>query len=149
MDHRVEGSERERIEAAGGDVRCKDVWRVIVGHRGVATSRSFGDLSFKHGSRLPRGEALVLCTPSVACRALRQEHVSAVVASDGLWDVLGDARVAAVVRESLTAAGAGGSSGWSSERAHGCARALVDAALAAEAQDNVSVTVMGFQWAAP
>mmetsp|Transcript_49576 Transcript_49576/g.131056 ORF Transcript_49576/g.131056 Transcript_49576/m.131056 type:complete len:122 (+) Transcript_49576:397-762(+) len=115
-----------------------------MGREAIMVSRSFGDLQFKHGDKLPKGEALLLCTPSVSVRALRPEHLCAVVASDGFWDVISDDRAAGLVLEGFRESS--GPPAWTEERARQCARALVEEALRAKTKDNVSVAVLGFRW---
>eukprot|EP00747_Dinoflagellata_sp_TGD_P045998 gnl/TRDRNA2_/TRDRNA2_144178_c0_seq1.p1 gnl/TRDRNA2_/TRDRNA2_144178_c0~~gnl/TRDRNA2_/TRDRNA2_144178_c0_seq1.p1 ORF type:complete len:310 (+),score=53.94 gnl/TRDRNA2_/TRDRNA2_144178_c0_seq1:70-930(+) len=151
VDHKIDGAEKARIEAAGGKcMNVKGCWRVVIGHLGLAVSRSFGDLKFKHGQKLPRGEALILCTPHVAVRALNPRDECVIIASDGLWDVVDDEHAAKVVRETLRGMGAMGEElayvPWTIDRANKCAKALVDAAVALRTTDNISVMVLGLRW---
>jgi len=134
VDHKVE-SERERVIAAGGDLRFQGVWRVVIDHMAICVSRSFG-------ASLPRGEALILCTPHVTVRPLRPEHTCVVLASDGLWDVVTDEQVGQIVCDALTR---GRHARWTIESAKTCARALVEHAIAAQTRDNVAVSVVGFE----
>jgi len=149
FDHKVEGTERTRIEAAGGKIIFKGVTRVCIKHVGVSVSRSFGDLQFKHGNSLPKGEALLLCTPHVLEQTLRPDNLFAIVATDGLWDVVSADRAAKVVSEIMNAGRsdiASVGSGWTHEKACACAQALVDEAMRSKTEDNIAVYVVGFEW---
>ena len=141
IDHRPRRpSERRRVEAAGGRVAPKRLpsgravgeprlWLADLPSPGLLLSRSLGDLA----------AASVGCTsdPEVTHAALRPRRDRyLVLASDGVWDVLGNGRVCELV------AGAG------SPRA-GC-RAVLDAALGEWEErmsaDNVTVVVVEFDW---
>merc|ERR1712232_605980 len=127
-------------------------WRVCVGQAGVAVTRSFGDLRFKHGEDLPRGEALLLCTPAVKLRTLQRGDGCIVIASDGLWDALSDTAAAGIVRTVVSEQRKAALPNlevpfWTAASVGACATALVNAALSGPAPDNVAVVVIGLTWA--
>lgn len=61
----------------------------------AAACRSFGDLPFK----TPR--LLVEASPEVSAQQLTPDHSFAVLASDGLWDVMSDVDAVDVVQRAL------------------------------------------------
>jgi serine/threonine protein phosphatase PrpC len=141
IDHRPRRmSERERVEAAGGRVAPKRLpsgravgeprlWLADLPSPGLLLSRSLGDLM----------AASVGCTsdPEVTyCRLRPGVDRYMVLASDGVWDVLGNAQVCELV------AGAGDP--------HSACRRVLDAALGEWEErmsaDNVTVVVVEFDW---
>lgn len=89
-DHRADAEEEmERIERAGGSV--------VEGRVGnLQPSRSFGDIDVKEIV----GEGVVIPTPEVS-RISMQPGGFMVIATDGLWDYVGDSGVIALAKESL------------------------------------------------
>ena len=86
--------EEARIKAAGGHIFSlptfmgTEIWRVA-GALGLATSRSFGDAPDKE---------LIISTPDIVSTEL-QPGDTIVLACDGIWDVLSNERVAAIVTD--------------------------------------------------
>jgi protein phosphatase 1L len=108
--------ERSRIEALGGRVVHHDIPRV----QGVlAMSRALGDRSLK---------PFVTAEPRIVEGLLGSENDFAVVACDGVWDVLTPGKVMNIVRD----AGA----------AQRAAERVVVEALASGSTDNVTVVVL-------
>lgn len=132
-DHKpTDPAERHRIYSLGGSVSQgrNDVPRVEP--IGLATSRSLGDLDSRHridGETLPPGTYLVSPIPeiSVVPRTRITDTAIAVLACDGLWDVMSNSQACRVVSEVGV------------ERA---ARALVSKAYTDGSTDNVSVMVV-------
>jgi serine/threonine protein phosphatase PrpC len=117
-DHRLDvPEERARVLRMGARLEPPYVVR---GDRGLMMTRSFGDRWFR-----PVG---VIAEPEVGRHALGADDVALVAATDGVWDVLGIADAAGVVRRAATAQAA--------------ADALIGAALAADAHDNVTAVVV-------
>jgi serine/threonine protein phosphatase PrpC len=117
-DHRIDvAEERARVLRMGAGL---DPPYVVRGGRGLMMTRSFGDSWFR-----PVG---VIAEPEVGRHALGVDGVALVAATDGVWDVLDLEDAARVVRHAPTAQAA--------------ANALIDAALAADAHDNVTAVVV-------
>jgi serine/threonine protein phosphatase PrpC len=117
-DHRIDADdERARVLRMGADL---DPPYVVRGSRGLMMTRSLGDRWFR-----PVG---VIAEPEVTRHARGAGDVALVIATDGMWDVLSAERAAAVVRRAATAQAA--------------ADALIRAALAANASDNVTTVVV-------
>lgn len=116
-DHRPGlDEERERIEALGGTVISYAVPRV----QGIlAVSRALGDASLK---------PYVTSEPRTVTGLLGRENDFAIVACDGVWDVLSPAEAIRITREN---AGNGRPSD-----------ALVKRALASGSTDNITVIVL-------
>lgn len=90
-DHRPSRpDEAARIEASGGLVLTSSGTARVNGI--LAVSRSLGDRDLK---------AFVIADPEVATRPLTPADEFAVVASDGVWDVLSDDAAVAAVRGAL------------------------------------------------
>jgi len=119
-DHKPNSdSERERIEAAGGKVIFFGVWRV----NGVlATSRGFGDQSLK---------PVVTAVPEVTQKAIADDDVGLILASDGIWDVMSNEEAAQIVRAHSDPAAA--------------AAKLTDEAINKGSFDNVGAVVVFFK----
>ena len=77
VDHKPNSDEeRKRIENLGGVIVWAGTWRV----GGVlAVSRAFGDRLLKK---------YVVATPHTQCEQLTSDDEVAILASDGLWDVM-------------------------------------------------------------
>ena len=117
--------EKRRIEEAGGFVAMNGVWRV----QGIlATSRALGDFPLKD-----RG--FLTCEPDVLSFNLEDTAgvEFALLATDGLWDVMSNERACVLVRDFLRDAPGDFS---------GAAQALTDVALEKDSMDNVTVMVL-------
>ena len=92
-DHRVDDpGERERIEASGGVVRGAYVMHEGAG---LMPTRTLGDVFFE-----PVG---VIATPDTASEELLTDDQWLVAACDGLFDVMGNQEVAAIVNQTDSA----------------------------------------------
>ena len=92
-DHRVDDpGERERVESSGGVVRGA---YVMHGGAGLMPTRTLGDAYFE-----PVG---VIATPDTAAEQLRADDRWLVAACDGLFDVMSNQEVAAIVNETDSA----------------------------------------------
>jgi len=116
--------ERARIERGGGFVSRSGsgVWRV---QGSLAVSRAFGDAGLKRW---------VLAEPAVARVPLRAGCEFLVVASDGLWDKVGNQEAVDVVSRGRNAAAV----------ARSCAE-LVDMARRRGSRDDVTVMVVDLE----
>jgi serine/threonine protein phosphatase PrpC len=101
--------EAERIIAAGGRVTRSAFGPARV--NGLAMSRAFGDFDAK--------SAGVIAEPDVNEHVLRPTDEVLIVGSDGVWDVLDESEVLALLEPY-----------WTSRNAEGGAKAVVDAARA-------------------
>ena len=109
-------AERSRIESLGGRVLFRGVPRV----QGIlSVSRSLGDVHLK---------PFVAAEPRVVEGLLGNENDYAVLACDGVWDVLTSAHVMALVREAGTA--------------NEAARRVMNTSLDSGSTDNITVIVL-------
>ena len=117
-DHRIEAAdERARVVRMGA--RLDPPYVVRAGH-GLMVTRSLGDRWFR-----PVG---VIAEPEVGHHAIRSDDVAILLATDGVWDVLDHEEAGDVVRRAASAQAG--------------ADAIVSAALAAGASDNVTALVV-------
>ncbi|CAL8468404.1 g7944 [Coccomyxa elongata] len=142
--------ERRRVLGAGGRVEWQRCWRVISGgsdddsgrRTGLAVSRSFGDIEFKE----PR--LFVERIPDVGRVQLLPEDSLIIMASDGLWDVLGDQQAVDIaqgaVKQVLQHPKVTPQAGDTLAKA--ASTALVFAALKKGTLDNVTVVVIMLRW---
>lgn len=122
--HRTD--EKERIENAGGKIYWHGVWRV----NGLAVSRSIGDKKIK--SKVGQ----VIATPEYKHMQLNSDNHFLIIASDGLWDVVGNEEAVAMVKE-----------GFDDKKTAGdVAEILQDEAIASGSSDNITVCVVKFDW---
>ena len=96
--HRISSNdvaERERIEAAGGQVINNRVDGIL------AVSRAFGDVSLKSESKDPN-DSKVIATPDTAGEVITPMTEFAILASDGIWDVMTPQLAVNFVRKMLS-----------------------------------------------
>eukprot|EP01062_Namystynia_karyoxenos_P015087 TRINITY_DN1547_c0_g6_i1.p1 TRINITY_DN1547_c0_g6~~TRINITY_DN1547_c0_g6_i1.p1 ORF type:complete len:357 (+),score=79.76 TRINITY_DN1547_c0_g6_i1:202-1272(+) len=136
-DHRADvPAEAERVRACGGTVEGGRV----VGARGkLAVTRAIGDWVFKKTEGRELREQPVTSFPDVAVTALAEGDEFAVVASDGVWDLMGNAEVVAFVRERLQT----GSEDLSEICGAVCEKCLAPK-CPGRGCDNITVAVMQF-----
>eukprot|EP00796_Vickermania_ingenoplastis_P013267 gene13267-9110_t len=134
-DHKpVNASEQHRIERAGGYVWNRRVNGIL------ALSRAIGDFSFKANSVVPWEQQAVTSAPEVRSTPLNtEEDTFAVLACDGIWDVMSSEQVIQFVkmrREQLMPLGT-------------IAEELMDACLSSQpfgiGCDNMSVIIVEFK----
>ncbi|XP_023287771.1 probable protein phosphatase 2C T23F11.1 isoform X2 [Orussus abietinus] len=87
--------ERERIEAAGGWVE----FNRVNGH--LALSRALGDFVFKMNANKPAEEQIVTAYPDVRQFDITEDWEFALLACDGIWDVMNNEDVVQFVRDRL------------------------------------------------
>jgi len=117
--------ELRRIEAAGGYVW----WDRVMGE--LAVSRSIGD----HGLR-----PFVVPDPEICSVVRRKNDVLLIMASDGLWDVLGNEDARQVALTSFQ--GEFEKTGSAKMAIKKATSALVKSALAKGSKDNITVIVV-------
>jgi protein phosphatase 2C len=117
-DHRID-VEAERARVLGMGARLDPPY-VVRGSRGLMMTRSLGDRWFRPVGVIPE--------PEVGRRAREPDEVALVAATDGVWDVLSVDDAGRIVQRAADA-----QSG---------ADALIAAALAAGAHDNVTAVVV-------
>ncbi|XP_051151227.1 protein phosphatase 2C 51-like isoform X2 [Andrographis paniculata] len=127
-DHKPDSAdEKERIEAAGGRVLNWNGWRV----QGVlATSRSLGD----HGLK-----PYVTSEPEVNVVTRSEMDEFLIIATDGLFDVVGNELACELAKKYLMDRQEGGSEAAGPAEA---AAALAELAIAKGSRDNISVIVV-------
>ncbi|KAK9790308.1 hypothetical protein WJX73_000789 [Symbiochloris irregularis] len=89
--------EHERIVKAGGSVYGGR----IKGR--MSLSRALGDFSYKQADHLPAAEQMIIALPEIQTLELGPGHEFLLLASDGIWEVLGNGEAVAFVREGLAA----------------------------------------------
>lgn len=147
-DHKPDvAEEKARIEAAGGTVAFRGVWRLAVAECPVmlAVSRALGDRQLK---TLDSPHNNVLSSkPEVCKRALRPMDHFLILATDGLWDALSDQEAVACVYDVL---GDAIESGRLSEGVVDiAAAALIARATSYRSFDNMTALIIVFQWHSP
>lgn len=134
-------AERQRIQEAGGQLvengnrvlsNAKDDGRASM----LAMSRALGDADYKDPKPFVSAEA------SVRRLDLLPEDKAVIIASDGLWDVIGDQDVVTMVDQLIKEGG----DGDKSNLARRAAQKLVQVALQRGTADNVTALVMLPQW---
>ncbi|KAJ0099004.1 hypothetical protein Patl1_21085 [Pistacia atlantica] len=111
--------ERERVVSAGGHVKWQvDTWRV--GPAALQVTRSIGDDDLKPA---------VTAEPEITETILSPEDEFLVMASDGLWDVLSNAEVVSIIRDTVKEAGM-------------CSKRLATEAAERGSKDNITVIVV-------
>ena len=106
----------------------------------LVISRAFGDTQFKperddsNSTRSPDG--LVISTPEVFCEVITPMTEFAVMATDGLWDVMTAQMAVTYVRNML----------HKHKDLEAAARSLSNEAIARGSVDNVTVLVMSFHF---
>mmetsp|Transcript_348 Transcript_348/g.714 ORF Transcript_348/g.714 Transcript_348/m.714 type:complete len:341 (-) Transcript_348:395-1417(-) len=132
-DHKAtEESEKARIEQLGGTI---EEGRVLAhdGENMLACSRSIGDSRFKDGEA-----PLVPATADIVRRPINMLDEFALVASDGVWDVMSNEEACKVVLSALEA--------HSDDAAIIAAETLCKAAIDKGSEDNVSAAIILLKW---
>ena len=120
-------AERERIEAAGGQVINNRVDGIL------AISRAFGDVSFKSESK-DANDSKVIATPDIAGEVVTPMTEFAILASDGIWDVMTPQLAVNFVRKMLS----------KNNDIQAAARELTQEALARGSVDNVTIIIVSW-----
>lgn len=127
-DHKPDREdEKKRIEKAGGKVVMHGVWRV----NGLAVSRSIGDVGCKEA-----GIGQIIATPEYAQKQLTTSNHFAIIASDGLWDVISSKRAVAIVAKAL----------HEEKSLNDIARILQNVAIKRGSGDNITICITQFDW---
>ncbi|PSS01723.1 Protein like [Actinidia chinensis var. chinensis] len=111
--------ERERVVREGGQVKWQiDTWRV--GPAALQVTRSIGDDDLKPA---------VTAKPEITETILSVEDEYLVMASDGLWDVMSDAEVISIIKDTVKEPGM-------------CSKRLATEAVERGSEDNITVIVV-------
>ncbi|KAF3442186.1 hypothetical protein FNV43_RR16102 [Rhamnella rubrinervis] len=111
--------ERERVLSAGGQVKWQvDTWRV--GAAALQVTRSIGDDDLKPA---------VTAEPEITETIISAEDEFLVMASDGLWDVVSNAEVVSIIRDTVKEPGM-------------CSKRLATEAAERGSTDNITVIVI-------
>ncbi|PON90384.1 Serine/threonine protein kinase [Trema orientale] len=111
--------ERERVVKAGGQVKWQvDTWRV--GAAALQVTRSIGDDDLKPA---------VTAEPEITETILSADDEFLVMASDGLWDVVSNAEVISIIRDTVKEPGM-------------CSKRLATEAAERGSKDNITVIVI-------
>ncbi|XP_059646019.1 protein kinase and PP2C-like domain-containing protein isoform X2 [Cornus florida] len=111
--------ERERVIKAGGQVKWQvDTWRV--GAAALQVTRSIGDDDLKPA---------VTAEPEITETILSLEDEYLVIASDGLWDVMDNAEVVSIIKDTVKEPGM-------------CSKRLATEAAERGSKDNITVIVV-------
>ncbi|KAH6832523.1 protein kinase family protein / protein phosphatase 2C family protein [Perilla frutescens var. hirtella] len=111
--------ERERVVGAGGQVKWQvDTWRI--GPAALQVTRSIGDDDLK---------PFVTAEPEITETSLSSEDEYIVMASDGLWDVISNADVVSIIKDTVKEPGM-------------CSKRLATEAAERGSKDNITVIVV-------
>jgi len=125
-DHRVSRKdERERVENSGGIVKKERLNGVL------AVTRSFGDVAHKTSNG---ADSALTAFPELRTEVITERDELALLATDGLWDVMDSQNAINVVRKSLN----------KHHKVKDAARELVKEAIKLGSVDNVSVVIVVF-----
>ncbi|XP_027067259.1 protein kinase and PP2C-like domain-containing protein isoform X1 [Coffea arabica] len=111
--------ERERVISAGGQVKWQiDTWRV--GQAALQVTRSIGDDDLKPA---------VTAEPEITETILSAADEYIVMASDGLWDVMNEADVVSIIKDTVKEPGM-------------CSKRLATEAAERGSKDNITVIII-------
>ncbi|KAL8241514.1 hypothetical protein R6Q59_014868 [Mikania micrantha] len=111
--------ERERVTGLGGQVKWQvDTWRV--GPAALQVTRSIGDDDLK---------PWVTAEPDVTATVLSDDDEYLVIASDGLWDVIGNLEVVNIIKNTVKEPGM-------------CSKRLATEAAERGSNDNITIIVI-------
>lgn len=128
--HRLDDEvEKKRVEDAGGTVVNKRVNGVL------AITRAMGDIQFK-STHVDRASP-VISTPDIVSEIITPMTEFAIIATDGLWDVLSPQAAVNIVRKQLSRKGDESDLQIATQK-------LVSAALNRGSVDNVTALVISF-----
>ena len=108
-DHKVSNPiEKERIIAAGLDASNNSC---VLGNTTLNMSRSFGDFIFKQHNTLPLERQAVIALPDISVFPRTAVDKFAVIACDGVFDVMSNEEIVSFFTQRLYAFGDGGGAG--------------------------------------
>jgi len=167
IDHKFDlSAERERAERAGAHLRTIEysttnnatkeevqssiieVWvedaNPDVSQRALRMSRAFGDFHLKQNVALPPEAQAVVAVPDIKVEQFTDSDIFAVLACDGVWDVMSNQEVLDFIAPMITSlAKTAGGTGAAIQ--HACAKAcdsLIEECLKRGSTDNMSVIVV-------
>jgi len=122
-----EDDECKRVLASGGSIVNNRLNGLL------AVSRSFGDIPFKERG-LPRSKAPLIATPEIISEVITPMTEFAIIATDGLWDIISPQEAVNFIRKNLL----------KKQDLQEAARSLCKEALSKGSVDNVTVLVVSF-----
>ena len=142
IDHKPDGPEQKRVEAAGGKVGFDGCARVYLdagphkGRGGLAMSRALGDKFFKIAPYVTdETNPVVSAEPDFQTHHIDKNDSWCILASDGLWDVVTPQRVCDILGKNVE--------GHKNDP-QVVAQELVKFALSQGSSDNVTVLALRF-----
>nr|XP_051211774.1 probable protein phosphatase 2C 21 [Lolium perenne] len=91
--------ERERIEAAGGQVVRTESGLYCINNEKISTSRAIGDFQYKQNKTSLPAEQMVTCNPDICTVDITNDTDFLLIASDGVWDVMTSQQAVDFVRQ--------------------------------------------------
>ena len=144
-DHKPENEgERARIEKAGGHVENNRT------NGNLAMSRALGDYVYKNVAGKPMDEQLVINVPDVISAERKEGDEFVVVACDGIFDVLSNEDLVAVIRDEMAKLAAPGTRLTTAQletvsgnlTKHCLAPATAQGPARGEGSDNMSIIIV-------
>lgn len=126
-----EEDECKRVKASNGSIVNNRLNGLL------AVSRSFGDIPFKEKG-LPRSKMALIATPEVISEVITPMTEFAIIATDGLWDIISPQEAVNFIRKNLL----------KKQDLQEAARSLCKEAISKGSVDNVTVLVVSF-WLTP
>jgi serine/threonine protein phosphatase PrpC len=127
-----EEDECKRVIASGGSIVNNRLNGLL------AVSRSFGDIPFKERG-LPRSKVPLIATPEIISEVITPMTEFAIIATDGLWDIISPQEAVNFIRKNLL----------KKQDLQEAARSLCKEALSKGSVDNVTVLVVSFWLTSP
>jgi [calcium/calmodulin-dependent protein kinase] kinase len=126
-----EEDECKRVKASGGSIVNNRLNGLL------AVSRSFGDIPFKEKG-ISRSKMALIATPEVISEVITPMTEFAIIATDGLWDIISPQEAVNFIRKNLL----------KKQDLQEAARSLCKEAISKGSVDNVTVLVVSF-WLTP
>lgn len=97
IDHKPDmETEKNRIVKAGGSVFNGRV------NGNLSLSRALGDFDYKQQNNIPRDQQLIIATPEITHRVIKDTTEFLIVGCDGIWETWTSQKVSEFVRDKLS-----------------------------------------------